>query len=476
MPLEVEVEQSKARSNSELPSGRLASSHPRWDLAFLGIVAFLIIDYTRLPYRSPFLMALHISKIAGGLAIFGLLLSRRVRGESALLKSIDFPLIFFSFATIVSACFADYQSAAWAQVADSLKWILVYYLVSRIVNNPWRLKVFAIFYLLLNLKLAIFVIRMYLYYGAEFMGHEMVAMVGAGTSDFFGNSNDLGTAMCVALPVAVALFFGERKRLSQMVYLASFFGIFAAMLLSGCRGAFLGTLAVITAAFLRSERKKIALVMGVIVVLGTFVVLPSGNLERLVSALHWQEDATASVRIRFWKAGMHMLQDHPLTGVGPGNFAPNYLDHYHGDDPFPRAWYPHSIYLQAFAELGLVGGLPALAVWIFALRMNRSTRARMKSAFGSKNGHFEYRMALGLELALIGFLVSGAFLTVLYYPHLWYLLGMTGGLRVACFGHDNKFEIAGMNSLTLEVPQTEVLDLPNSDSSNRGESGSGNLN
>jgi len=38
-------------------------------------------------------------------------------------------------------------------------------------------------------------------------------------------------------------------------------------------------------------------------------------------------------------------------------------------------------------------------------------------------------MAQGLNLAMVGYLLSGAFLAVLYYPHLWVLLGLSVGLN-----------------------------------------------
>ena len=41
---------------------------------------------------------------------------------------------------------------------------------------------------------------------------------------------------------------------------------------------------------------------------------------------------------------------------------------------------------------------------------------------------FPFYLSHGLDVALIGLAVSGSFLTVLYYPHLWLLLG----LSVAC--------------------------------------------
>ena len=49
-------------------------------------------------------------------------------------------------------------------------------------------------------------------------------------------------------------------------------------------------------------------------------------------------------------------------------------------------------------------------------------------------GHriFEYRMAVGLDLSLVAYMVCGAFLTILYVPHFWYLLGMSVGLHRVC--------------------------------------------
>lgn len=34
-------------------------------------------------------------------------------------------------------------------------------------------------------------------------------------------------------------------------------------------------------------------------------------------------------------------------------------------------------------------------------------------------------------MAIVAFLVSGAFLTTLYYPHMWFLVGMSVGLHRA---------------------------------------------
>ncbi len=405
-------------------------TEPRWDLAFLGILAYLVIEYTRLPLMFPILQHLAVSKIAAGVAALGLVISARLKGRGKITSRIDICILLFLLASLVSAFFADYPQDAWNQLIDSAKWVVVYFLVSRIVTSSWRAKIFAVALLLLNLKLAQFAIRLYLQYGTMEQGGRSVAMVGLGSNDFFGNSNDFGVGMCVVLPLAVSLFMGESGLLARLTYLVSSLGIFAAMLLSGCRGAFAATCAAALIFFLRGNRRMAAVLLGLLFVLGTLFLLPKGNLDRLRSALSPEDDQTAAQRIGFWKAGFKMFAENPLTGVGPGNFAPNFRDHFGLAEKDPGAWAPHSIYIQGFAELGLLGAIPLFILWGSALRLNGLTRKRLLES-GATPQSFELRLALGLELAIVAFLISGAFLTTLYYPHMWFLLGMSVGLHRA---------------------------------------------
>lgn len=405
-------------------------TEPRWDLAFLGIFAYLIIEYTRLPLMFPVLQHFGISKVAAGVAVLGLVFSPRLKEEGKFTRGIDICVLLFLLASLISAFFANYSQVAWNQLMDSAKWVVVYFLVSRIVVSSWRSKVFVVVLLLLNLKLAQFAIRLYLQYGTMEQGGQSVAMVGLGANDFFGNSNDFGVGMCVVLPLAVSLFTGESKLLARLTYLASSLGIFVAMLLSGCRGAFAATCTAALVFLVRGNRKMAAVLVGLLIVIGTLFLLPQGNLDRLRSALSPEGDQSATQRIGFWKASFKMFGSNPLTGVGPGNFAPTFRDHYSVVEKDPGAWAPHSIYIQGFAELGLLGAIPLFILWGLALRLNGQTR-RLLLGSGASPQCFELRLALGFEMAIVAFLVSGAFLTTLYYPHMWFLVGMSVGLHRA---------------------------------------------
>jgi O-antigen ligase len=205
-----------------------------------------------------------------------------------------------------------------------------------------------------------------------------------------------------------------------------------AVIASGSRGALLGIGIVAGVNWLRSLKRMMSVGLVLIVIVMFVYVAPEAYRNRFTSALHPEEDPTASLRLSLWKSGMRMFHDHPLLGVGPGNFGSQFDSRYDASTQVAGTWAPHSIYVQSLSELGLLGTLPLLAVWILFFRMNARTRKMLLSLSEDARRSFEFRLSWGLDLAMVGFLTSGAFLTVLYYPHLWVLLGLSAGLHTAC--------------------------------------------
>ncbi len=417
-------------------STRAVPAEPRWNLAFLALLAYLLVEYSRLQLMYPILEPLHLGKVLVVLCVVGLLMSPRVPGNKQTGSwGIDLALSAFLLASFLSVLFARSQALAWQAFANAFPWVVIYFLISRILISSWRLRIFAFVLLLLNLKLAQFVIR---YYFKELSWGRSESFlsrhgVGAGSTDFFGNPGDLGVAMCVVWPLAGSLLFGEPKKLPRLLLLACFTAFFVAVLLCGSRGAVVGAAATALAAWARNPKRIGGAVMVLFVLSGTYYLLPDANKERMQAALHWQTDETSRIRIELWKAGWSMFEDHPILGVGLGNFALAYHTAYAPDSTLhPSYWAPHSIYVQALSEVGLAGSLPLLMIWLLFLRLNARTRRHLQASGLGGSRSFEYRLSLGLDLALVGYLISGAFLTVLYYPHLWFLLGMSVGLHAAC--------------------------------------------
>ena len=412
----------------------------RWSLAFVGLLLYAFVEYTSLTAMYPALSILRPGKIAIGLAAIGYVLGSRVRTDrDPLVRGIDIAIILFTICALLSAIFAQETTYVWDQFSDVLVWVAIYFLCSRILDSSWRLRAFLFFVLLLNLKLAQFTIRQYIADRGAGTSDMQIIMYGGpavGTSPFFGNAADLGVAMAVAWGLTFALLVGrtERKRLSQVFLIICFVFFLLAVLLCGSRGAVVGAVAIAVVALAKTPKKLGAVLMGLFFICSLWFVLPGATKERFRSAWDWQNDANAASRIHFWKVGMQMFADYPIFGVGPGNYPQMYAYHYGGGKPFVC----HSIYVQALSESGLLGTICLGLLIFFFLRLNARTRkVALASASGGKRS-FQYCLAVGLDLALIGYLSSGAFVSVLYYPHLWILLSLSVAANAA--GTNQKVE------------------------------------
>lgn len=426
------------------PFSGVRAAGPRWDLAFFGIVFYFIVEYSRLPAMYPVLQPLQVGKAAVGMALLGYLFTPRSHKLAvARPYATDSAMIFFLVATLFSALFAYFSDKAWNVAFDMLRWGVIYLLISRVLFTEWRLRIALFVVILLNLKLAQFVVRMYFSDLAAGRTREHLSAFGvdAASVGYFANSGDLGLAMCVIMPIAAYMFFSEKKKWARVMLLASLAGFFGAIVLCGSRGALVGAVAVALAAWLRSPRKFIAVFLTLFFAVGAWLVLPSENKDRFRSGMEYQDDATASARIRYWKTGLHMFADHPIFGVGPGNYAATrvkYYSHIEANQGYRVSYIvSHSTYIDALTELGLFGALAFLSVLTAFFWTNFRTRRELRARGRGGPKDLEYCLTFGLDLAMVGFMASGAFLSVLYYPHIWILLGFSAALQRASLRNES---------------------------------------
>lgn len=129
-------------------------------------------------------------------------------------------------------------------------------------------------------------------------------------------------------------------------------------------------------------------------------------------------DATSTQRLQYWKDGIKITQANPVTGIGYYNWLPYYLQHYN-----PKGQLPHNIFIQASAELGYPGLICYVILIGCTFAVNYRTR-KIAARMGAR-GRLLLFLAHGYDGALVGYLVSGFFITVLYYPFFWINLAMT---------------------------------------------------
>jgi len=256
---------------------------------------------------------------------------------------------------------------------------------------------------------------------------------GAAGSSFLADENDFALLMNMMLPFSIFLSFYEKNKKTKLLYTASALVCLASIIASFSRGGFLGLAIVALAVWLATPRKVLTLFVGIfcVIVLLNAPIRHSGTLVK--GSTYWQEmasifgesgkDYNRDSRLELWKAGWYMFLDHPF-GVGPGNYSvrlPEYQSDYFGArNMWGKA--AHSLLVMLLTELGI----PGLLLYVSLLMANvRDIRYLKSLQLDSNDVHrFAHFLSLAFSTSVVGFFASGMFVSVLYYPHYWYLTAM----------------------------------------------------
>jgi O-antigen ligase len=342
---------------------------------------YALLIFTPLARGSVHGWALSVIHVATLIGVTVLLLQKVYSWNWEWIRTpLDKPIILLLVLTTVSCLFSTHpRTSFWATVL-LLNYIVIFYITVHYLRTRrhFRTLIFLIIGLATFLSLfgffKKFAINPFpwwdyrdLTYGPEFL------------TSTYGNHNHLAGYLEMAFFLILGLFLRDYKggRLCLMVYLALI--ILTALVLSLSRGAWgASTCGLIFMASMllssrRFNRKKLLLflILGVSVLL-LIVLASTPVVERLLTVLENQEDASFQSRRIAWKGVIQMIVDNPLLGTGPGTFALVFTQ-YQPPGLGRRFMNAHNDYLHYTAELGLLL-VPLLIFAIFAFYRKALTK------------------------------------------------------------------------------------------------------
>lgn len=166
-------------------------------------------------------------------------------------------------------------------------------------------------------------------------------------------------AACGLLGVAACLLVGVVFSLSRMGFMASLMGLLLA-----------GVLVLGTSSEPGYGRKRSLRWVAPVVIVGTAtalaaVYLPTDELIRRFASFAETDEISKDTRREIWRDTRTLIAAYPVTGSGLGTFESAFLRYKHVA-PMQTVDFAHNDYLQAAAELGVVGVAigAALLLWI----------------------------------------------------------------------------------------------------------------
>ncbi len=179
-----------------------------------------------------------------------------------------------------------------------------------------------------------------------------------------------------------------------------------------------------------AQARRIGVLIASIGVLVAVVMfLPDSFWNRVNTIIPSVEEKkeTFGTRLNLWEIALQMIRDHPLTGVGIGNFAPASVRYAHGELLVKRL-VAHNAYLSVAAETGLVGlALFLLLHWLAW----RSIRRAMRAGAAAKDQQMRM-IAIAAEGCLLAMMLAGLSVASEGLKYLWFYFGLAASLgRIA---------------------------------------------
>ena len=234
--------------------------------------------------------------------------------------------------------------------------------------------------------------------------------------------NDFAFILATSLPF-MFLLVSSTRRLRPLV-LGAIGLVSAAILLSLSRGALVG-LAAGFLLFVLTDRRRLQVTMtaGIVATVATVLVIHS-NPERFHNALLLKQNVAQeniSTRYGAWGAAARLATQHPLLGIGPGNYGLYYNRLTGQPIGGPTLTVAHDALLDIGAELGLVA-MCLLALYLL-LAFVRLT-AEIQRGYGDEG--FVRALRISLTIAI----VSAIFLSEQYYLPFWLIGGLAAAIWV----------------------------------------------
>lgn len=389
----------------------------RQPAAFWCLNFYVFIEYVRPQSVYPALNFLPWGKVSIAVTALAWL----AEGRRTQLKAPANSWLAAFTAIILIGCFTAYiPGQAFDEVSLYLTWVLVYILIVDIVNTEEKFLIFMLAFLLYSTKMSQHGVRTWASIGFGFQ--DWGATGGPG---WFQNSGEFGIQMDVFFPLSAYFCLALYEHwglVKKALFIFMPVSAVASMIASSSRGALLGGAGAALWMVWKSKYRFRAFVgMGLVAVIAISAI-PEKQVARFRSS---GTDTTSTLRLRYWKDGIKITNALPLTGVGFGNWIPYYRRYYN-----PLGQVQHNIFVQAGSETGYPGLL--LFVGLIGVTWITNARTRKLLERAKVEGRFMPLMSHALDAALVGYLVSGFFVTVLFYPYFWFNLAMTSALfRVA---------------------------------------------
>ena len=386
---------------------------------YLGLLVLIAIHFIQPGELLPALDVIHIER-SYAIALLVVFVLRRLTtpGRPLLSNRLVLASLLLVGSAFLSIPFAVWRGGAFAQTTELIKDVILLVLIFGLVDTNARMS--KVLWLMVGLFAWFAGSALIAYAHGQISLQERIGRA-EGINSMAGGPNELAGLILALLPFLIALLRSTHSILIRLLLLACGSLGLAALVLTGARTGMLALIIVGAYYVLRSRLKIVWFLACVALACIIWIGMPQAYRDRYLTVKQYASggklDASNELRLRVWKAGWRMLLDHPVLGVGAGQFPTAYGTSYVGVAHV--AWMnPHNLFLQVACELGVVGLIVFIYFVIQIVKQIRHLPRRESSPLVELN----FQVATACGAMLIGVMAMSVVSHTLYRPY-WYLLG-----------------------------------------------------
>ena len=368
--------------------------------------AFGVLMFTWISLMNPHRLAhgaaydFPFAAIVAGVTAVSLLFSKQPKRYP--LSATTVTLLLFATWMTVTSFFALEPSLVWREWNRVLKTLFMVAISMAALNTEKDLKRFV---WVVALSLGVYGLKGGIFTVASGGSFRVYGPAGS----YIEENNSMALALVTVLPLIWYLRSQVKHKYLAMGVVAVVVGTAIAAVGSYSRGALVGGAAMLFFLWFQGA-KKIQTAILVIAIGGLIaVIMPAQWFQRMDTISEYSQDGSAMGRINAWRFAVNVATEHPIGG-GFNVFSPRMFKIY---APQPDDYHvAHSIYFQVMGDHGFFGLALFLLLMLFAWRTGSRIVKLCKDDPERKWASDLAKMA---QVSLVGYAVSGAFLSLAYF-------------------------------------------------------------
>ncbi len=229
----------------------------------------------------------------------------------------------------------------------------------------------------------------------------------------YEDENAFALIFVISMPLILFYALGLKNKLYKVALLCVIPLLWHAVFLTGSRGALIAMAASLlySQTLIKSKTFNVTIICGLIAALiyqgGELLNRTEGTMEKSASS----SEEPLDPRLLSWEAGIKMIRDYPIFGVGTEKFQaayPRYMD--------GKTHVAHNTFFQFAANNGLLTGILYFYLFFSAAKTHKKVKSKVNP------NSIEQVINDGSMASLVGFLFLSIFLDLMIFESFYYLL------------------------------------------------------